>query len=62
MNLAELKAAAKEAEYGKSDMHIHPATILRLIAVCEAAERTIRKLGIDDDDHPLVTALKELEK
>ena len=43
MNLKELKAAAEAAEWGKSSMHIHPATILKLIAVLQLQHEALKK-------------------
>ena len=42
MSLDELKKLAKEAEYGKSDFRIHPATILELCALLEKAESALK--------------------
>ena len=37
MSLDELKKLAREAEYGKSDLRVHPTTILELCALLEQA-------------------------
>ena len=41
MSLDELKKLAREAEYGKSDLRVHPATILELCALLVQAEEAL---------------------
>lgn len=49
MSLDELKKLAREAEYGKSALRVHPATFLELCALLDKAEEALDAASYEID-------------